>query len=476
MTASDGGQSDNFGTSVSMGEDVAMVGAPWEESRAGAVYVFQYSDGVPTATQKLTPLDRAENQSFGGAVSIDGDFALVGARGDDDLGQSVGAAYIFQRIDNVWVEVQKLIPTDGDDYDNFGNSVSLSGGVALIGAVFDTIDGVEFASGSAYVFRLVNGIWIEEQKLTVSDATFHHDFGSSVSVSGDVALIGAPGNDHNGTNAGAAYVFSFNDDHWSESQVLRARNGTEQAHFGVSVSVKGDQAIIGAVGAHAAYLFQSDGIAWNFQQQLTASTGDANIIFGLSVAVNDDVAVVGVKSFSALLLYEDPGVPPGSAYVFQYKKGVWFETDRLKTSDEQAHDNFGHSVAIYGNRVLVGAPGENIQSENDGSAYIFELSSIPVSTKAQFGKSESLPKFLRSSYPNPFTHVTTIGFDLPQASDVTLIVYDLLGKEVIRLIDQELPASYHEASWNASGMPSGLYLFRLTTDSFSATKKVVLLN
>jgi hypothetical protein len=224
LRASDGAEGDRCGASVSISGDVAVIGA-WRGgdggSASGSAYVFEKPPGGwvdMTETAKLTASDAAEEDYFGHSVSISGDVAVIGAFGDDDAGSLSGSAYVFEKPPGGWeemTETAKLSTSDAAQGDWFGHSVSISGDVAVIGARSDD-DGVT-ESGSAYLFEMPPGGWedmTETAKLTASDAAEENQFGDSVSISGDVAVIGAPWADDGGEDSGSAYVFHFRLPDW----------------------------------------------------------------------------------------------------------------------------------------------------------------------------------------------------------------------------------------------------------------------
>jgi hypothetical protein len=201
--------------------------------------------------QKLTASDGAAGDEFGYSVALEGGTALIGARDADDNGASSGAAYVFtQGTDGQWSEAQKLTASDGASGDEFGYSVALSGDFALIGARFAA--GVEESrAGAAYVFTFGTGPigtrWSEVQKLTASDEITANEFGRSVALNGTTALVGALGS---GT-AGAVYVFTFAQDdtgggQWSQQQEISARDGTPGDEFGLSIAFSDEVALVGA--------------------------------------------------------------------------------------------------------------------------------------------------------------------------------------------------------------------------------------
>ena len=199
---------------------------------------------------------------FGCSVSIDGGYVLIGAMGDDSFnGLDAGAAYVFKRNGEKWFRQTKITASKGsffrhmDDY--FGCSVSLDGDRALIGAYGEQVDGI--TAGAAYVFERKGKRWIEQDRLVASDREFTEDFGYSVSLDGEYALVGDPHFLLGSINKGAAYIFKRNGDIWVEQELLVA--GYVHA-FGWFVSLNGGNALIGAWGDRvndvktgSAYLF-----------------------------------------------------------------------------------------------------------------------------------------------------------------------------------------------------------------------------
>lgn len=359
-------------TTLSM---AAFLLSPSTSGRVGAVYPLTFEPLVPQ--QRLQASDAAAGDIFAHAVAVSGDTALVGAYQDDNGGGvDTGAVYVFTRVDGVWTQQQKLTASDGAATDYFGFSVSLDGDTALIGAVSDNTSGGQGA-GSAYVFQRVNGVWVEQQRLQASDGALNDGFGYSVSLSGDTAVISSVADDNGGQQAGSAYVFTRSGDTWTQQQWLQASDAAAGDNFGHSVSLSGDTVIIGAwqednAGGNAAgsaYVFTRSGGVWAQQQKLTAS--DANVLdfFGTSVSLDGDTAVVGAA------LNDDAGNDAGAAYVFTRSDGVWTQQQRLQPSDIAGGDYFGGRVFVSGDTMVVSSLLDDLGGEVDaGSAYVFTRS------------------------------------------------------------------------------------------------------
>jgi hypothetical protein len=385
LLASDAGKFDYFGYSVAVSGDTAVVGAisndPGGTTDAGAAYVFVRVGGIWTPQATLVASDAATNDNFGYSVAISGDTAVVGAYLNDHAGGTdAGAAYVFVRSGGIWTEQKKLTASDSAPFDSFGYSVAISADTAVVGALYDdNVGGID--AGSAYVFVRTGVTWTQQAKLTASDAATTDQFGVSVSVSGDTAVIGAYADDLvSGMDAGSAYVFFRTGTAWAQQTKLTASDAAPFDQFGTSVAISGDTAVIGAyagdhaggIDAGAAYVFTRTGVVWTPQAKLTASDAAADARFGVSVAVSGNAAVVGA------LADDHPGaVDAGSAYVFVRTGVVWTQQAKLTASDSAANDRFGNSVAISGDAAVVGAYADDHAGGTDaGSAYVFDLTHI----------------------------------------------------------------------------------------------------
>ncbi|MCH8153512.1 MAG: FG-GAP repeat protein, partial [Planctomycetes bacterium] len=380
LAASDSEPFESFGFSVAVLGDTALIGAEWDReiwTEAGAAYIFRLVPfGEPRSgwveAQKLLASDGAGWNHFGHAIAMDGGIALIGAGGhlhDDNSG--TGSAYVFRYNGATWVEEQELLASDGAWQDNFGTSVSISGDVAVIGAPLHDDNGAN--SGSAYIFRYDGSTWLEEQKLLASDGAGGDGFGSSVAVFGDTVIVGAGGDDNKqGINAGSAYVFRFDPDgpgSWTQQQKLLAFDTAVVGSFGISVSISGDAAVIGTLvsdNRSAAYVFRFDGESsqWLPEQKLVPSDGSAGDQFGRSVAIDGDTAVIGAWAGDA------NGPYTGPAYVFRYSGSRWVEKQQLLPEPNPWTAFFGWSVAIDGDTAVIGAHGEDHQA---GAVYVFDL-------------------------------------------------------------------------------------------------------
>lgn len=323
-----------------------------------------------TEMQKLLASDGAADTGFGAQISLDGDTALICTPGDDDNGHYSGSAYVFIRTGTTWTQQAKLLPSDGAAEEQFGSDCALVGDTALIGAFFDNDNGNH--SGSAYVFTRSGTTWTQQQKLLAADGVTDAQFGISVSLSGDTALIGANRDDDNGNRSGSAYVYIRTGTTWTQQAKLIASDGAEEERFGIDVALEGDTAMIGSEtpdngdNSGSVYVFTRSGTTWTEQQKLLASDGAAADWFGFSIALEGDTALFAAS------LDDDKGAQSGSAYIFTRTGTTWTQQQKLTASDGAIADHFSeNAVALDGDTAIIGAYMDDDLGSNSGSAYVF---------------------------------------------------------------------------------------------------------
>ena len=322
-----------FGDAVSIQGSRALI------EGGGEVYVFAFDGSRPVGQQWVQQAKLSVDDVGVTSVSLEGDLALLGASVVSNLS---GAAYVFafdgaQPPGQQWSQQAVLTAEDAADNDRFGGSVSLSGGRALVGARGDLVSGPGDSfcgAGAAYVFAFDGTAWAQEAKLTAADADPDKCFGRSVSLDGDRALIGAPRDVKCGFD-GAAYVFSFDgarppELRWSQTAKLVPSDVDCFDMVGESVSLDGNHALLGTdpdsdgcafFACGKAYLFAFDGATWDHEATLTATSGTVNDMFGTAVSLSGYRALVGAR------LDDDGGKDAGAAYIFD------LETSTLPVAD-----------------------------------------------------------------------------------------------------------------------------------------------
>ena len=378
ISAPDANADDRFGVSVAIDGYIAVIGAHQNDSNgsdSGAVYVYLFSGSAWIQRQKLVPSDASPGDQFGRSVAIEGDTIVVGSYLDDNT----GSAYVFKRSDMLWTEQQKLTAPDACAGDRFGASVAVFGDTILVGAYGD-----DTYTGAAYVFRIGSPGNLQ-QKLIASDADKFDYFGYSVAIDNNVIIVGAYKSNHSGIDdAGSAYVFTFDGWTWTQDAVLHAPDPNSSDHFGSSIALDGNCAVIGAYECDinlvsdvgAVYVFertdpgvllsQDSSGGWIQRQKLFDSTNpNVSDDFGRAVAIEGDTILVGC------VYYHVDDKPAGAVFEFAREGQTWLQRSLLTADDANTGDNFGFSVAMSGRRLIAGAHYSDGNGPSSGSAYIF---------------------------------------------------------------------------------------------------------
>ena len=361
---SEAGSGDQFGGSVALSPALAIVGSPQEDaggSSRGAVYFFDASNGAFVRRIESPAADNFDR--FGDAVAIDGSRVLVGASSDaSGTGAPVraGAVYVFDASDGSLLD--RFAPTPLVDGIEFGASIDMDGDTAIIGAPRDDDNGA--SSGSAYLYDLTTGAMLH--KLTASDGGPNDQFGFDVAIRGGLAIVGAPFDDNNGTSSGTVYVFSVATGQQLTS--LSPAGATSGDEFGFAVDIDGDWIVVGTPGdnsgggaAGALHVFD----AQSFAQlgELTAENASGGDELGRSVSVDGSSVLGGATRAS------DAG------RVFQFDLVTLAQTAELAASDGSNNDRLGTTVAMLGDRAVAGAPLDDDFGNSSGSAYLFGVPS-----------------------------------------------------------------------------------------------------
>jgi len=381
LEASDAQTQDYMGQAVAVSGDYAVLGAPKDDDRgvaAGAAYVFLRSGGVWSQVVKLRASDGAAGDEFGGAVGIDGDTLVVGAKLDDVSGLGPGAAginkdwgsaYVFVRSGTTWVQQAKLLAADREPRDHFGSSVGISGNTVAIGA--ETSAGISTSTGAAYVFTRTGTMWSQQAKIRASNGVGLDYFGFSIAIDGDWVVVGATNADAAGSSSGSAYVFERNGTNWTQRQELLPAGLSASDKLGWSVAIDGGRLVVGAsngdgavAGSGAAYVYTQGPGTWAEEAKLQAADGVAGDKFGSSVGISGDRAIAGASWDS----------PAGSGYLFARAGTAWNQVAKVVDIGRGAGDQFGASGSLDGSTALFGAPRTDVGAIVDaGRGVVFSF-------------------------------------------------------------------------------------------------------
>jgi hypothetical protein len=375
ITADTGELSDRFGR-VAISGDTAVVGASLADDfglSSGAAYIFLRSGDTWVQQAQLIPTDAEAQQNFGTSVDIDGDTAVVGAYRDDHAGAQAGSAYAFVRVGETWIQQAKLTADDAAFQDFFGISIALSGNTAVVGAPGSSMG--PNTDGAAYVFERVGTVWSQQAKLTASDGAVDDDFGYSVAIDGDTAIVGSIFDDDEGSQTGSAYVYFRSGAVWTQQAKLLADDATSNDRFGESVAILGDTAMVGATlddenmlfTSGSVYVFDRSGTVWTQTDKLNPADASENARFGRSIALDGDTAVIGAVDDAPA------GTDSGSAYVFVRAAGIWTERSKLIPDFGDPNDFFGESVGVSGTLAIIGSPLDDDLGDQAGAAYVYDL-------------------------------------------------------------------------------------------------------
>ncbi len=498
---------DQFGIAVAISGNIAISGAQQDDDvapNAGAAYVFERSSSLWLQRAKLTADDAQPGDLFGSAIALDADTVVIGAIGVDDAGPDAGAAYVFVRAGDEWIQQAKLIGADIGIFDRFGSSVAVHENTVVIGAYGKGDAGPD--AGAVYVFVRNGTNWAQQAKLTHRNALQGDLFGFSVAVHGDTVLAGVPLSDATGPDSGVVYLFTRSGNSWGEELVLIPNDIGVGDAFGYAVALTEDAAIIGAPKEDrreedmgAAYIFVKTNTTWVQQAKLAAVDGEAGDEFGSAVAIHEGTALVGAwKDDHPLGEGIDPSVEvdKGSAYSFLREDLSWVQKRRIVASGTHRSDRFGASVAIRGAFAIVGSAGNDSAGDNAGSAFIynpidlgFRSEEIPFSVDAADRTLTTLGRIKQTTifqnYPNPFNPETWLPYHLAEPAAVTVHIYDVHGRLVRHLdIGLQVPGSYRSrekaAYWDGkdeSGnrVASGIYFYTFTAGDFQTTRRMVIL-
>ena len=383
LVASDRVKGDQLGVAVAISGNEVITGAPYHSAggpSSGAAYIFEQKEGGGWVENiKLSDGETASEDQFGISVAIHGNLAISGAQQNDDIAPNAGAAYIFERSNVLWLERAKIIANDAKAGDLFGNTVAISGETAVIGA--PGVDDAGPETGAAYIFIRSGDDWTQQAKLIGNDIETFDRFGSAIAIYENTIVVGAYGKDEGGVDTGAAYVFVRNGTSWTQQAKLTHRNPVPGDLFGFAVAVYGDSALIGAHGSDAtgpdsgtAYVFTRSGGTWTQNAQLIPNDSGLGDEFGYAVDLTNGIAIIGAPK-------EDRNeTDMGTAYIFVETSEAWVQQAKLTSAETEAGDEFGSAVAIHEGTAIVGAQKDDhpVLSGDDpteqidkGSAYAF---------------------------------------------------------------------------------------------------------
>lgn len=467
VTASDIGPYDDFGSSVAISGNYAVIGAPSAINNQGAVYIFEVNQsGEWEEKQKLTASDGSSNDSFGTNVAINGEHLIVSSPGDNlydpginEVGHG-GSVYFFSlSSSNEWVEKQKF--TSSVEY--FGGNIAISDSIA---AIYSSLDGGDTVNVIIYQKDSI-GDWGSAYTI---QGRKRDQFGCDLAIFEKKVIIGAYW-ENLGVGKSAAYLFEPNlSNEWLQVYKFNASDGVPIDYFGRSVTIDNDNIAIGAPENNNVYLFENNtNNVWEEIQTLMPSGGTNSAGFGTHVYLTKDNLLVGCYDD-----IDDDGSNNSTAYIFSKNDdGNWVESNKLVPIGINNNSYYGISLALSEKAVLVGAP-----RDGGGSAFFYKLENsleIEDETISDIGNLISMRAF-----PNPFNSEVNIKFNNPTNSSGRFSIYNIEGN-IIKTID--LDGNLQQTNiikWNGRNnanelVPSGIYFCRINYKFQSQTIKILYL-
>lgn len=343
--------------------------AAWADPKTGGVGFGAWGGCDVTGVNEYNPVaddSVAASDFFGISESISGNFAIIGAYGDDiGSNSNQGSASVYKYDGSNWIFFKKLTDATGQVNDNFGFSVAISGNYAVVGSYGDDV-GANASQGSVSVYKFDGTDWIFMQRLTDPVGQASDEFGYSVSISGNYIAVGAISGDV-GSNIdfGTVSIFRFDGSNWVFNQKLSDATGANGDEFGYAVSIFGNHLVVGAhfddVGANAnqgSASFFRLGSNWTLVQKTTNAAGIAGALFGRSVSLAGNYALIG-----------EPSNGPGIGNIYRYNGTNWV---LMQSLTETGSDGFGIRVSVSENYILIGASSELVGSNSSqGAAYLY---------------------------------------------------------------------------------------------------------
>jgi hypothetical protein len=378
ITAEDDWDRD-FSRSVDIDGDVLIVGDPEDDEKgnaAGAAYIFRYDGEEWVKEQKIFEKERSINQHnhFGAAVAIQDDLAVIGSpgvEGDCGYDEDTGAAYVYCFNGESWFYKQTLVASEGADYQYIGSAVAIDGDHIIVGGPGPM--GSNELAGLAFIFHHEEQGWIQKVKLWDEFGGNPGDqFGAAIDIKDDVAIVGVPNDDTTIEDAGAVFIYRYDGDSWNKDIKALASDGETNDRFGTSVTIKGDTAVIGApydddngLSSGSAYHFHynADDATWSERQKLIPLENGAGDSFGCAVSLDDDTLLIGAKGFDTEYITDH-----GCTYVYYNIENQWSVTKKLLASDYTLY--LGRSLGFDGTTILAGSGAD---PPSNKKAYIFVL-------------------------------------------------------------------------------------------------------
>jgi hypothetical protein len=379
-----------YGYAVDIDGSTAVVGAPYDETlgeRAGEVHVWELDDGSWTHLQTLSGEAvhaPEEYDYFGYEVKIDGEAILVWHAEGGPEEHSPGIVETFRRdsVSGLWSSsgvLEGWYDTSGsfdDIVDDFGQAMAIDGDIVAIGGSYFSWNENKW-TGQAWTFSWNGASWDQMERFA-PDSPGHFDgFGDAIALEGGVIVVGAPNRDGNDSGDGAAFVFEYNGASWNQKEMLYDSDGDNLDSFGHAVAISGG--VIAAANyqdddngyeAGSVRLFEKEEGSWTEIAVLYECRAQGGSDMGIGLDIDGDTVAVGARGFN------DTGTNDGAVMVFQRQDDdTWPQVAHLSSEDIVGQAYLGFNVAIEGNTIMAGAPGQEV---DDGAGSTVDAGTVLV--------------------------------------------------------------------------------------------------
>lgn len=357
---------------------VGAFGLGWPPLHTGAAFILERSGSLWTETQILLASDGVGSDLFGNSVAISGDTIVIGAQNSSPLGQgAAGSAYVFQRVNGVWLETQRLLAADLSAGSRFGFSVDIDGGIIAIGAPANSA--VAQQSGAVYVFERQGALWTQTGKRVGNDTGLFHQLGRHVAVSGNRIAAASLFATTTAPQGGAVYVFEKAGTSWPQRAKVFPPDAVQDHRFGSSLALEGPRLFVGASRdseaghlAGAVYAYELEGTVWQLKQKILPMALEAPTSFAeWGLAVSGKTLVVGDT------VADGNNLRSGAMTIYRESSAGWHGILRFFDPAGEVHAHLGRSVAVWGDHIAGGAPdsgnGNLDPSCQIGNVWLLEL-------------------------------------------------------------------------------------------------------
>ncbi len=447
------GLHEEYGHSVAISEGFAFVGSPFRYEKRGAVMVYRKVGGEWVFDDELLASEGVVGAQFGFSIAINGDYLVIGAPFDTEKGSDAGAVYVFRKEGNEWQEKTKLTASNGNQYDVFGNQVGIHENTIVVSAVGSEQCG--FLCGAAYVFEKSGNEWLETGQLLPPDGGDWKRFGLSVGVEGDEVFIGSSSEGYHGI----VYVYNKNAGIWFVSQEIRASDEQQinSSFFGRTLNIDEGYLVVGAprrwegvkglVGS--VYVLKKNGSEWQEVQKLQKLEPMATIDgyqFGSSISLSGGHLAIAANQQEIIVNNRRRDV-----YYYRLIGGFWEEKRKISFEPiEQDEYNLGLSVAIDDNDMLVGVPYSDTINNNSGAAHVFKISDL-VPVVQVLAKPIDIQVF-----PNPASNNIQLTWTDSSISTLSVEIKDMTGRTIKRMAE-----IWANQAVDVAFLPQGMYLMTL---------------